>query len=77
MFGLGEAIKHLKDGGFVSREGWNGKQQFLGLQIPDVGSKNTLPYIYIFTEQGQQVPWTCSQTDLLALDWKPVSDVEV
>lgn len=29
-----------------------------------------LPYIMMCTAQGEFVPWLCSQTDLLALDWE-------
>jgi hypothetical protein len=66
-FGL--ALEVLKAGGVVTREGWNGKGQFLTLQIPDEHSKMTLPYIFITTVQGDRVPWLASQTDLLADDW--------
>lgn len=30
----------------------------------------TQPYVYMFTAQGEFVPWLCSQTDLLANDWE-------
>lgn len=66
---FGEAIKALKDGKKVSREGWNGKSMWLGLQIPDEHSKMELPYIYMSTVTGQLVPWLASQTDMLANDW--------
>ena len=66
---IGQAIAYLKNGGCVKREGWNGKNQFLELQVPDMHSKMSLPYIYITTEQGKRVPWLASQTDLLANDW--------
>ena len=64
-----EALERLKNGGRVSRKGWNGPNQFLKLQVPDVGSKMTLPYIYITTVQGELVPWLASQTDILECDW--------
>lgn len=66
---FGEAISNLKIGARVSREGWNGKGQYLALQRPDEHSKMTLPYIYIHTVQGNLVPWLASQTDMLADDW--------
>lgn len=69
MFNFGEAITHLKAGKFVSREGWNGKNQYPGLQVGDSGSVNTLPYIYIITVTGDRVPWFASQTDMLGEDW--------
>jgi len=66
---FGEAIQELKRGNSVYREGWNGKGQYLGLQMPDADSANTLPYIYIITVQKDRVPWLASQTDMLATDW--------
>lgn len=74
---FGEAIQQLKEGQRVAREGWNGKGQFLQLLIP-VGpvmdeTRTWLPYIYICTVQGNFVPWTPSQTDMLADDWGIVS----
>jgi hypothetical protein len=69
---FGEALKALKNGEDVQREGWNGKGQFLTLQEPDTKSKMTLPYIFITTVQGDRVPWLASQTDMLADDWQLV-----
>lgn len=68
-FDFGEALEILKDGGHVSREGWNGKGMYLTLQIPDEHSKMKQPYIYITPVGGQLVPWVASQADLLATDW--------
>lgn len=69
---FGEAIFHLKKGERVARKGWNGKDMFLELQMPDEHSKMTLPYIYMSTVQGDLVPWLASQTDMLAEDWQLV-----
>jgi len=69
---IGEAVEALKRGGKVQRAGWNGKGMWLELQEPDNGSKMTLPYVYMYTAQGDLVPWLCSQTDLLANDWSVV-----
>lgn len=66
---IGEAVKALFHGKRVFRSGWNGKDMYLQLQVPDVKSKMTLPYVYMRTAQGNLVPWVCSQTDLLADDW--------
>lgn len=63
------ALDALKDGLKIARHGWNGKGQFLELQIPDENSKMTLPYIYITTVKGERVPWLAAQTDLLSYDW--------
>lgn len=69
LMDFGEALKHLRNGESVHRDGWNGKGQFLNLQVSDANSKMTLPYIYITTVEGNRVPWLASQTDLLADDW--------
>ena len=67
-----EALMLLKDGKQLFRRGWNGKGQYIALQVPDTHSKMTLPYIYICTVHGDMVPWLASQTDLLAEDWEAV-----
>jgi hypothetical protein len=66
---FGQAIEALKQGKRVAREGWNGKGMWLNLQMPDLHSKMTLPYIYMFTADKNLVPWLASQTDVLAEDW--------
>lgn len=67
--GFEEALKHIKNGKHVARRGWNGKGMWVALQRPDEGSKMTLPYIYMYTTDGNLVPWLASQTDLLTEDW--------
>ncbi len=66
---IGYAVEALQAGQKVARQGWNGANMYLELQVPDEHSKMSLPYVYMYTVQGDLVPWTCSQTDLLALDW--------
>lgn len=63
------ALHELKDGNRVTRSGWNGKDMYIELQVPDAHSKMTLPYIFMRTAQGDLVPWLASQTDILATDW--------
>lgn len=70
QFGIGQAIKELQNGNKVRRSGWNGKGMWLELQNPDAMSKMTLPYVFMFTADKHRVPWLCSQTDLLAIDWE-------
>lgn len=72
--GIGWAITQMWMQQSVMRRGWNGPGKYLTLQVPDAGSKMTLPYIYITTVQGDRVPWLASQTDILATDWT-VADV--
>lgn len=70
MNGIGWAVKQMQDGNKVCRTGWNGKGMWLALQAPDAHSKMGLPYVYMKTAPGPLVPWLCSQTDLLAVDWE-------
>ena len=74
-FGFGEVLNRLKDPTThrrLQREGWNGKDMWIALQIPDAHSKMGLPYIYMSTVSGKLVPWLASQTDILAEDWREV-----
>ena len=88
MFDFGHAIKLLKEGDKVAREGWNGKDMFLFLvpgstfQVnrapllgiyPEGTEINYQPHIDMKTAQGTVVPWLASQSDVLAEDWEVVS----
>ncbi len=66
---FGEATEAMKDGHKVCRKGWNGKNMWIAIQMPDEHSKMTQPYIYMFTAQGDLIPWLASQADMLAVDW--------
>jgi hypothetical protein len=68
--GIGWAIKQMHHGLKIRRMGWNGKGMWLALQVPDLNSKMTMPYVYMRIADGNLVPWLCSQTDLLAWDWE-------
>lgn len=70
---IGKAVAAMRDGFKVTRSGWNGKDMYLMLQVPDEHSKMTLPYVYMRTVSGDLVPWLCSQTDLLADDWTVIN----
>jgi hypothetical protein len=63
------ALISVKKGDKISREGWNGKNQYVQLQIPDAHSKMGEPYLYLTNVQGKNVPWLPSQGDLFAKDW--------
>lgn len=67
---FGQALSYLKSGRRISRAGWNGRGQYLELQVPDSNSKMQRPYIYISPVDGALVPWVASQSDLLADDWE-------
>lgn len=81
---FGQALKEIKAGAKVAREGWNGKNMFLFLVnggAVDVaidehygkgwGEKPTpvRDAIYMYTAQGDLVPWVASQSDILVDDW--------
>lgn len=66
---FGEALRALKNGNCVSREGWNGRGMYVELQRPDEHSKMRRPYLFMRPVDGELVPWVASQTDLLAEDW--------
>ena len=64
-----DVIRGLKRGESYRRTGWNGAGMHISLQSPDLNSKMTIPYFYMFTADGYLVPWLCSQTDAMATDW--------
>lgn len=86
-FGFDIAIRLLKEGDRVARSGWNGGGMFIFLvkgstfvvnrepllSIMGEGTEvNYHAHVDIKTSQGDVVPWSCSQTDLLAEDWEVV-----
>lgn len=71
---FGQALIQLRLGDRITRESWNGKGQYLELQIPDAHSKMRRPYIYISPVGGDFVPWVASQSDLLGMDWQIYND---
>ena len=78
---FGDAIKALKEGKKLSRNGWNGKEQYIELVSnisfiepngviineghADIGNKA----IAFVGTRGIQVGWLASQADMLAEDW--------
>lgn len=82
---FGDAIKLVKLGKKLQREGWNGKNQYIELattvafQRPDgnvigvnhdaMGSKA----IAFYGTSGIQLGWLASQADMLAEDWMLVN----
>lgn len=74
-----EALRALKAGRKVAREGWNGKGMYL-FKSPKVGCQmykkftgkdiNDLQeFIVMKAADDTLVPWLASQTDVLAEDW--------
>lgn len=80
-FGFGEAIKYLKRGLKVKRQGWNGKNQYIELAT-GISYKNAsgevvncehdaignMAIAFVGTS-GVQMGWLASQSDMLAEDW--------
>ena len=84
---FGEALKALKQGKKVAREGWNGKGQFVyyipsdrypaktdvAKSIADEDGKVAYrPYLALKTVQGDIATWQPSISDCLAEDWQIV-----
>lgn len=81
---FGKAIKLLKEGKRVQRQGWNGKNQYIELAT-NISYKNTNAEVvnaehdaignkaiaFVGTS-GVQLGWLASQADMLAEDWKVV-----
>ena len=71
---IGEAVQAMRSGRMVQRAGWNGKGMWIALRDvtkgPEAGARLQLPYIYMKTVQDEEIPWLCSQADLLAEDWQ-------
>ncbi len=82
-----KALKKIKAGRKVAREGWNGKNMFLFLVpgstfkvnrppllgIYEEGTEvNYQPHIDMKTADETVVPWLASQSDLLADDWEVI-----
>lgn len=79
---FGEAIKLLKKGKKLQREGWNGKKQYIELATnisyinanretinadhEAIGNKA----IAFVGTSGVQLGWLASQADMLAEDWR-------
>lgn len=80
-FDFGDAIHLLKNGAKLSRDGWNGKQQYIILAKNirfDSVSKKDIEAIHqsigsqaiaFVGTSGVQMGWLASQADMLAEDW--------
>ena len=78
---FGEAIECIKQGGVASREGWNGKGQYISLGVNITyqnfyGATITAGHdtmhskaIIFHGTAGIQVGWLASQADMLSEDW--------
>lgn len=79
------ALRQIKQGKKLQREGWNGKGMFIFLVPGSTFNVNRPPLLGIYKEgttikyhshidmrtaDGMIVPWLASQTDILADDWE-------
>lgn len=83
---FGEAIKLVKSGKRVKRNGWNGKNQYIELatNISYVNANGTVvncehdaignKAIAFVGTSGVQLGWLASQADMLAEDWEVVGE---
>ena len=80
---FGDAIEVLKQGGWVQRKGWNGKNMHIYLEdnlnfvfgdgVFKGHERQYDPVIVMVTAQGTHQPgWLASQADILATDWQTV-----
>lgn len=82
---FGDAIKEVKAGKKIAREGWNGKSQYVELAtcISYIGADGTVvnsehdaignKCLAFVGTSGVQMGWLASQADMLAEDWKVVN----
>lgn len=75
-FAFGEAIRNMKNGYKVARNGWNGKEMYVTLIPPGNAMFQGFPMqkcLAIKTADDKMQPgWLPSQADLLAEDWQIV-----
>jgi len=76
QFNFSRAITQLRHGRKICREGWNGKGMWIMLctangdyTLANGKTCRRKNYIYMKTADDCLVPWTASQTDILADDW--------
>lgn len=73
LIDFGEAIRAMKEGHKVAREGWNGKGMYILIRKPDneyYHGMKVLPSLCMKTADNKVViGWLASQTDILAEDW--------
>lgn len=86
--GFDYAIRRVKDGARMKREGWNGKDQYIELaenvsfsrpdgsivnvDHTDMGNKA----IAFYGTSGIQLGWLASQSDMLSDDWVEIDPTE-
>ncbi|WP_217994470.1 Gp49 family protein [Vreelandella jeotgali] len=83
---FGEALKILRAGGAVKRAGWNGQGMYVfwlqgsntiakihGFGFGEyMGEPVFRDALFMYTANGELVPWSVAQSDALAEDWEIV-----
>lgn len=79
-----DALYHIKRRYRLSRKGWNGQDMFVFLVPDSTFEINRQPLLHLYpegtqvsyqshidikTSDGTILPWTATQTDILAEDW--------
>lgn len=70
---IGWAAKALKNWEHVTRSGWNGNRMHVEMRAASEAGDAwhpSPPCLVIWTADEVFVPWTCSQSDFMAEDWK-------
>lgn len=67
IYSFSAALDHMKEGGSVSREGWNGKG--LTAFITDLEISDTHTQLFVLKSADAYNQWVPSASDLLARDW--------
>ena len=65
-----DAFKAIKNGAKIRLISWE-SDVYISLQIPDVHSKMTAPYMYVTSRYGQ-VPWMPTQIEIMSDQWEVV-----
>lgn len=68
IYSFEAALEHMKEGGKVSREGWNGKG--LTAFITDLSISGYTTQMFVLQSVSGYNPWVPSTSDLLARDWQ-------
>lgn len=68
VYSFEEALSYMKDGGTVSRSGWNGKG--MTAYITDLKIAETHTTLFVLKSTTSYNQWVPSASDLLAEDWE-------
>lgn len=67
-FDFGWALDSVKVGKRCMRSSWP-SGVYIAVQLPDTGSKMTVPYLYIRTLDNKLSPYAPTQDDIFGADW--------